>query len=211
MAGEGVIQNLLESDIELKSSILNLDIAKDFNFFKKDLVLGNIDAQEKRFLDVVFDLISDIKHFANIIIERQYAVMSIQYNQNGIYKTNVDNEVKKYNNGVIEVIKKLKEASEKEGVTEEEKEQHESRIGNIRKMTQGEYLMAAAKHEGLIAFFDGASEKLIILAYGKLALSRAKGGYQQKMLLTKQAIQKYTDLTGKKGGLFGFGKKKEEQ
>lgn len=205
-----LIRNLMESDIELKSSILNLDIANDFDFFKKDLVLGNIDYQEKRFLDLVFDIISDLKHFSNIIIERQYKVMHSLYLTEDSYKKRVDGEVEKYNKEAETLIEELKKKFEAEEL-EEEKNMIKARIKNIRLMSPTDYILAAAKHEGAISFFKGSSEKFIIMIYSKLAISRSKSGYQQEMMFTKRLEQKYREISSKSGGLFNLGRKKEEK
>ena len=190
----------LESEVELKSNILQLDIARDFDFFKKDLVLGNIDNFEKRFIDIVFDLISDMKHFANIIIERQYKTMSKKYLENEDYRRTIDGEVGKYNTEVKTLEKELNVGLESSDTSKREKEEIEYRLANLKNMSAAEYLLAAAKHEGVISFFAGASEKLIIVVYQKLATSRSKDGYQQKMILTKRISQKYTESIGKKKG-----------
>lgn len=209
MTDTNFVQQLLENEVEFKSSILQMDISKDFDFFKKDLILGNIDNFEKRFIDIVFDLISDMQHFSRTIVERQYVVMLRLYEKKGDYHDKIKNEINQYNSSVAQLLKKLKEAY-KNTEDEGEKSDIDEKIRNVRMMNVDEYILLLARREAVNSFFKTASEKLIILVYSKLGVSRSKGGWQQKMLMEKSVKQTYKDMTKKSGGLFGFkGKKKE--
>lgn len=187
-----------DSEAELKSTILNLDSGEEHNFFKKDMVLGNIGKDESRFADICFDLIADMKVFGNAIQERQFITFKKKYESNKEYKNKVDKDIINYNKMVDtekkELTKRIKESNSENEIIE-----LNERLNSISKINSTDYIILLSKEEGSKQFFNFASQKMEIAVYSKINLSRSKDGFQQKELFRKRLEQKFKE-TVKKGG-----------
>lgn len=187
-----------ENEQELKAEVITLDSAKRYSFFMKDMTLGNIGEQESRFGDICFDLISDMRVFANSIQERQFITYLLKYKNNTQYKESTDEEVKAYNKMITKQKDKIRKKIKTEQ-NDEIKESLELEIEELREIDHNEYFKMLSIEEGSNNFFDFASDKMITAVYAKLNLSRSKDGFQQKELFRKRLEQKFKETTKTKG------------
>lgn len=180
---------MTDNEVELKAEVLKLDISKEYNFFKKDLVLGNLDRNEIKILNIYFELISGALQFTNILIKRQYAIYKKMFERNEEFRDDVLRRVAEYNEAIQALRAEIEKQLEDPNIIEEEKEELKAKLETLNSVTPEEYMFATAKGKAISEFFKKAIEPYILSIYTIINLSRSKSGYQQGMLFEKKIKQ----------------------